>query len=167
MTVFGGTSILGGVTLKFVSPDVQEALMEMFEGQGIDISGSLTTFYRVDIHGTVFYSRQYQRVKKRNSYTIAYHHSASTTKYAFIEYFVYVQERVIAILTPLKPLHIACQDHFHLTTDALDKVLFLVPVEIESSVCVCFVEDIKAKCLFLNFHSSNYVVLLPATILFD
>ena len=44
-----GTSVLGGVTLKVLSPDVHSALLDIFATEGLDVpSGSLTTFYRLE-----------------------------------------------------------------------------------------------------------------------
>ena len=65
VSIIPGTSVLGGVTLKVLSPDVHSALLDIFATEGLDVpSGSLTTFYRLEKNGTIFYSRQYQRIKK-------------------------------------------------------------------------------------------------------
>ena len=69
-----GTNVLGGVTLKVLAPDVHILLTNLFSADDEPVPlGSITTFYRLQLKGTVLYSRQYQRVKKRNSYTISYH----------------------------------------------------------------------------------------------
>lgn len=70
--------------------------------------------YRLEIQGTVYYSGQYKRVKKRNSYTIVYVDKRRSKTIAFIEYFVFIHQKVIAILKPLLPMHVhvSCKEHF-------------------------------------------------------
>lgn len=170
VSVIPGTSVLGGVTLKVLSPNVHSALTNLFTAEGLDVPfGSVTTFYRVEFKGIILYSRQYQRVKKRNSYTVSYRDVSGSTSFALIDYFVFVHNKVIAILKPLQTIETTCKEHFKLTTSALDAVGHIVPVQIdESSVCVCFLEQILSKCLFLSFNSAvQYVVSFPCTILFD
>ena len=125
---------------------------------------SITTFYRLELKGTVLYSRQYQRVQKRNSYTISYHDVDGSKKYAFIDYFVYVYNRVVSVLIPLHPIQTTCKDHFKLSLDA---VRHITTVQTQNSVCVCFTENILAKCLSVSFQSVEYVVEFPSSILFD
>ena len=74
VSVLPGTNVLGGVTLKVLAPDVHILLTNLFSADDEPVPlGSITTFYRLQLKGTVLYSHQYQRVKKRNSYTISYH----------------------------------------------------------------------------------------------
>lgn len=80
---------------------------------------------------------------------------------------VYIHNKLFSILTPLIPLHVTCKDHFVLSNDAFDDVSCLIPVNIENSVHVCFVENILSKCLFLDLSTSKYIVVFPSTMLFD
>ena len=73
--------------LRSCHPDVHIALTNLFSTTDDQIAslGSITTFYRLELKGTILYSRQYQRVKKRNSYTISYHDVDGSK---LIDYFV-------------------------------------------------------------------------------
>lgn len=66
-------SILGGITLKVPLPSDADALAHLLCKNDLELpSGPLTTIYRIEFKGTVYFSRAYKRVKKRNSYTILY-----------------------------------------------------------------------------------------------
>ena len=107
-------------------------------------TGLIASVYRVRIQGSLFYSKSYQQVKERNSYTIMYL-SSENKHYAFIDFFVYVHEKVFAILKPLKVLTVTCKEHFSIGTP-----VSLIPVQREDSIKVCFVDNILAKCLFIG-----------------
>ena len=71
--VSSGVTVLGGVSFKAHSPPVIEALRQCLCSHGLALPcGSITTVYRVAIQGNVYYGKSYERVKKRNSYTIVY-----------------------------------------------------------------------------------------------
>ena len=90
--------VLGGVSQKIIQPDVVEKLSVFLN---VEVPHSLlTTLYRIEVLGSVYYSRAYTRVKKRNSYTVAYR-SQVGVKYALIEYFLYTENKVVAILIHL------------------------------------------------------------------
>lgn len=58
-------SILGGVTLKVPLPSVTHAIADCLEKEGLTLpDGPLTTMYRAEIKKNVYYSIQYERVKK-------------------------------------------------------------------------------------------------------
>ena len=160
VSVLPGINVLGGVTLKVLSPDAHIALTNLFSTTDDQIA-SLDSFYRLELKGTILYSRQYQRVKNRNSYTISYHDVDGSKKYA-----VYIHNRVVAVLIPLEAMQTSCKQHFKLTCSSLDNVGHIIPVQMQKSVCVCFSEKILAKCLFVSFQSEEYVVECPS-MLFD
>ncbi len=120
-----------------------------------------------EINGDTYHSRKYQRVLKRNSYTVAYRGLTGAKEFAFIEYFVHIQQRTIAILASLVPIQTNCTDHFQLSTSVLDTAGYISPVERETATKVCYVEDIMSKCLFLELPSFHYVVEFPTTVQFD
>lgn len=161
-------NVLGGVTLQVALPSIIHALAEYLRTHNLVLApGQLVTMYRIEIRGTIYYSRQYQRVKKRNSDTIIYMDQNNLNKFALIEYFVYIHQRVIAVLKPLIPLYACCKEHFNLSTTIVDDVSFLNPVTIGDSYSFCFAEDIVCKCLFVDFSSIQYVVQFPSSTIFD
>ena len=71
-TVSKEVNFLGGVTLKVLLPSMAQVLATYLEGEDLTLpAGPVTTVYRAEINGYFYYSRQYQRVKKRNSYTVS------------------------------------------------------------------------------------------------
>ena len=160
--------MLGGIALKVVLPCVIDGLNHFLNAHNLELPpGQVITVYRVEVKGTLYYSRQYQRTKKRNSYTVMYYDLNRFKRFALIEYFVFVHNRVIAVLTPLSPLDVTCEDHFYLSTTVIDKVAYLHPVTVEDFYCFCFVEDIICKCLFEDFGYIKYVVQFPSSLTFD
>ena len=157
-------SVLGGVSLKAVMPEIVFVLGDFLQKNGHRLPLTpLTTVYRVNVRGTVYHCKQYKRVKKRNSYTVAYSDSDGTSNFGLIECFVVVDSKVIAVFHPLIPVTTS-QQYFNCTNSVLD---FILPVTTESSFKCCFVEDIVRKCIFIDFTNEQYVVQFPSSIMFD
>jgi hypothetical protein len=164
-TVTNEVSALGGVSLKVPGPEVLSALSDF----GIELPQSqFTALYRIQLRGTIFYSRQYGRVTKRNSYTVMYQDRTKQCKqYGAIDYFLYVRRGIVAVLEPLCPTPGSCRDHFDVNTGILDLHKFLHPVSFEDGCVVCLAEDIMNGCLFLDFDCAKYIVAFPSCMVFD
>ena len=159
----GGISVLGGITIKAVQPNIVTALTNfLLINDQSPPSLPLVTVYRVEVRGTVYYCKQYTRVKKRNSYTIAYCNSGETS-YGLIECFLAVRDKVVAVLHPVSKLSSSVSSPF-CTAPGMS---FIIPVTIDSDFKCCFVDDILFKCLFIDVGTSQYVVQLPSSIMFD
>ena len=52
---------------------------------------------RVEVKGSLYYCKQYTRVKKRNSYTIAYTNPDGQPNYALIECFIALKNKIIGV----------------------------------------------------------------------
>ena len=126
----------------------------------------LTTVYRIEFQGVVYFSKAYQRVKKRNRYTVLYQNDEQE-EFGLIEYFLFLHHKIIVVLKLLSPIPVTCKSHFNLSTTVLDTVSFLTPVVKTNTVECCFVEDFVRKCLFIDFNSIQYVCQFPSTITFD
>ena len=163
-TVTNEVSALGGVSLKVPGPEVLSALSDF----GIELPQSqFIALYRIQLRGTIFYSRQYGRVTKRNSYTVMYQDRTKQCKqYGAIDYLLYVKKSILAILKPLCPTPGSCRDHFDINTSILDLHKFLHRF-IEDGYVVCLAEDIMNKCVFLDFDCAKYIVTFPSCIMFD
>lgn len=143
-------------------PSILSTLAEFLNSCGLELpQGQLTTLYWVEVQGTVFYSRWYERVKKRNSYTVVYSNQSNSRKFAFIEYFLFIDKKVIAVLRKLLPIHTTCKEHCDLNTSVVDTASFLYPVSIEDRFDACLVEDILGKCFFKPCG------LFPSSLTFD
>ena len=149
-TMAENVRVLGGVSLTLPLQSVISALTELPD---LEMPrGQFMTIYRIELQGTVFYSQQYERVTKRNSYTVVYRDNSTLRKFGAIQYFLYVQRKVIAILKPLSPIRgLSCKEHFDLNTTAIDIASFLHPVNTEDRFDVCFAESIVCKCLFIDY----------------
>ena len=83
------------------------------------------TVYRIELDGSLYYSRQYERVTKRNSYTIQYHNCDSQLQFGFIECFGFLQDKILAVLTPIIVSETTYQ-YFNLTSARLCSHIFHV-----------------------------------------
>ena len=159
--------VLGGISLQTPMPCDAVALTNFLHKHELELpSGQLTRIYRIEFQGVIYYSRTYQRVKKRNSYTVLYQSDAQE-RFGIIEYFVFLHQKIIAVLKLLSPISVTCKDHFNLSTTVLDTVSFLTPVVKSNTVECCFVEDFVNKCLFIDLNSIQYVCQFPSTLNFD
>ena len=164
-----GISILGGVTLKMLLPQMLSAIKECVQVEGLSLpDGPVTTMYRAEINGVVYYSRQYQRVKKRNSYTFSYLFGSEHLKcFGFIECFVFIHNRVIAVFKRIHPLQVTCHEHFQLTCPSSCSHIIPVSVCSSDSFGAIFASKIVQKCLFIECSSYQYVGFFPTSVLFD
>lgn len=154
--------------MKVPLPSVTRAIADCLEKEGLTLpDGPLTTMYRAEIKKNVYYSKQYERVKKRNSFTICYNNYDNAKSYGFIECFICVHNAPIAILQPIHPLPTTCKDHFNISTSCLDSVSHIIPMSVTSLVCAVLADRIIEKCLFLEFGSNKYIVKFPSRVTFD
>ena len=151
--------------MKMPLPELTESLGELLPSHEVP-SGLLPTVYRAEYNGNMYYSRQYRRVKKRNSYTVAYI-KGGNHEYGVIEYFLLINNRIIAVLRPLTPLSVSCRQHFALSTTALDTLSYLIPVTSVGTFKCCFIEDFVQTCLFIDFSFVQYIIKFPSTVIFD
>ena len=104
---------------------------------------------------------------KHNSYTIAYLDNEGQSRFALIEYFVFIHNKVMAILTPLCRISLSCKDHFHVTTNAIDLVSFIVPVSVCNSMEFCFAQDMPYACFLILVLLNMLYTFLHALLLID
>ena len=155
--------------MKMLLPQMLSAIKECVQVEGLSLpDGPVTTMYRAEINGVVYYSRQYQRVKKRNSYTFSYLFGSERLKcFGFIECFVFIHNRVIAVFKRIHPLQVTCHEHFQLTCPSSCSHIIPVSVCSSDSFGAIFASKIVQKCLFIECSSYQYVVFFPTSVLFD
>ena len=92
-------------------------------------SEPLLKFYRLSIANSLVYSEGYGRIKKRNSYTVAYYkYNDRTTKYGKVLYFLHVHSVVaLAVLQEYEPIQARMSSPLNSR---------IVPVEEKNSSCV-------------------------------
>ena len=87
-----GIYLLGGIHLRKLPPRIANTSLALPE--------MVQVFHRAELHGQVFYSQEYGRVKSRNSYTVAYKEE-DQSRFGLIQYFFLVSHVVFAVIKPL------------------------------------------------------------------
>lgn len=131
-------------------------------------------FYRIEIDGQVYYSQDYKRVKRRNSFTVSYNKDGpgeELLNFGLVQYYIFFSstKTVMAVLKELKKTRITCRDEFQLSSGAIDTVSSLgkiYPVECnESQLTLVNVEKLLHKCLYIEINTSKYVVNIVPSLL--
>ena len=164
------TAIVGGTTLLFIDPAVVELINEFLHhldtgGVSCNPARRVRVLYRVEISRQLYSSSHYNRVKRRNSYTVMYTNNDGIDKFGLIQYYIFAADKIVlAIIERLDRLSISCLDHFQLNSAALDSVSCLgcFPVEPSGSLDVVGLSNIKEKCLHIELSSSSqYISRIP------
>lgn len=100
-------TVLGGILLKILPPLNSDALKQYLYSSELNLtSSSIAMLYHVEIKGEVYYSRSYQRVTKRNSYTILYMVMISDAGLLYTCMIKYGQEHFgTSTHVPITPVH--------------------------------------------------------------
>jgi hypothetical protein len=157
-----GTAIVGGTTLLFIDPAVVELANECLcsldtGGVSCNPARRVRVLYRVEISRQL-YSSHYNRVKRRNSYTVMYTNNDGIDKFGLIQYYIFAADKIVlAIIERLDRLSVSCLDHFQLNSAALDSVSCLgcFPVRSSGSLDVVELSNIQEKCLHIELSSSS------------
>jgi hypothetical protein len=151
----GTVHIVGSTSTRTPTPEVAQLLQE---------TGSITTFTRVLTNDNViFYSKEYLRVKTRNSYTVAFR-DGRNVMFGQILYFVALNNQAIAIIDVLNPG--SAESTFQLTFSALNLRVF--PVSSTTRVLAVPVTDIQEKCIFVSVGlSTNFVARFTSQVHLD
>ena len=159
-----GVSTLGGVTLKFLLPHKHLAIAEFLRFKNLaSPDGVLPTIYRAEINGCIYYSRQYKRMQKRNSYTVIYNDSQGTKCFGFVDCFVFIHNKLIALINHINSLDISCTEHINIHTSCCTHI---IPMKTTSSYSAVYASNITEKCLFIDFSHRQYLLTFPS-FLFD
>ena len=146
--------LLGSMQTKALPQSVADLASDIF---GPNVS-RVSSFLRLQRNSEVFYSKEYTRVKIRNSYTISYHGGGELC-FGQILYFILVEKKAAAVISVLKALPIPPE---------FTPCKFIVPVETTSCMEVVDVCDIVSKCIFVEVSvSTSYVVTFPSSVTID
>ena len=139
------TWALGTMVLKRLHPQITDILASK---HGIH-EELQPVFYRLLRKGETFYSKEYRRTKKRNSYTIAFH-SGDVISYGYIMYFVNINSIKLpfAVVQRLVPVRV---DKFHPVTS----------VQLQQ-VEIVHVNNIIEKCVCMHLRNSTYLATFPS-----
>ena len=142
--LLGCVWIVGATSTRKPSPEVAQLLNE---------PESITTFTRVLKDNIIYYSKEYSRVKTRNSYTVGFRDGIASSNIMFgqILYFMIFNNQAMAILMPS-----SSQAAFQLTFSDIDSRVF--PVSSTTDVKAVTVENIVEKCIFVSVgDDKNFV----------
>ena len=165
------TAIVGGTTLLFLDPTVVHLVNEFLHC--IDANGVILctperrvrVLYRVEISGQLYSSAHYNRVKRRNTYTVMYTDNDGIDTFGFVQYYILAMDKIVlAVIERLNRLSVSCQEHYQLTSSALDSVSCLGSFVVRPSgiLNVVKLSNIKEKCLHIELSpSSQYVSRIP------
>ena len=124
-------------------------------------------FYRAEKQNTVFYSAQYKRVKKRNSYVVLYRGRDGENKFGIIQYFfvLHTFSMPLVAMKVLKPSATSLHDHFQVTEPTIDNISpFVIPVTECDEFDVTDLGRLEEKCVYVAFSSEfvdRYVIRFP------
>ncbi len=131
------------------------------------VPSTIQVFYRLQLCTEIFYSRKYGRVKKRNSYTVAYN-SITTEQLRFGEiiFFFVINGIPFATINEFKTEQAV--EHFQLPLDFSILNGIIYPVVTRCSIAtVIKAESISYKCVCTDVRCKTYVVLFPCKISCD
>lgn len=126
----------------------------------------LLTFYRLKIlqPESIYYSSDYKRVKRRNSYTVMYMCSRLVV-YGQIKYFILVGSTPLAVVRKACPQAIF-NEKFSSDITSLNKII--IPVSMLDAFDVVSVHSILEKCMYVQVSSTEcYIVRFPNTLSHD
>ena len=122
------------------------------------------TYPKVKVNGNVFFSKNYKKVTKRNSYTISYLKPPSkSVYYGFIEDFLSVNGHYIASIKTLEIISRGPIQEFpeDIISSESKKILFSDYLTFEhKSRAYIFVNQILGKCCNLSYGDWNVLTFL-------
>ncbi|XP_069103063.1 uncharacterized protein [Argopecten irradians] len=130
-------------------------------------SSMIKKFKRLKSHGTIIHSREYTRVKVRNTYTVKYKNVNGTIGHGLINYFIAYHENVLAIISELCPSY-AGKFHFPFC-DITDCYLmshfsvFDLP-NFQSEKVAVPVSSIEQVCIYIAEGKNAYVCSLSNSV---
>ena len=95
-------------------------------------------------------------ITARNSYTICYTNQDGEEQYGLICYFLSLSHESVAIIHPLKPTTDFCYPR---QLGNLHQCI--VPVSLNTDICVVPIESLVCKCILIDLPSSKFVVKPP------
>ena len=84
--------------------------------------------------------------------------------FGLVQYYILASDKVVlAVIKTLNRLPVSCQEHFHLTSAAVDAVSCLGSVPVRPSGCLDDVglSNIKEKCVYIELSTSAQYVSRP------
>ncbi len=138
--------------------------------QLVKYTDHLQTFKRVELHGTTYYSETYDRVKKRNGYTVSYSESDDGHRqFGLVQLYVLSDAGMLALVQVLEQVdHCPLFDGF--TNGGVRprplSTTFSVKRGVLRAVPVDFIQE-KSLFVEMNGLACTYVVCFPNAVEFS
>lgn len=167
-------SAIGGSALISLSPSVIDATNAYLVHCGVSRLHSDTrvqAFYKAKIGNCIYFSANYGRVCKRNSYTVLYK-KAGVEEFGMIQFFFTIPllSMPLVVIKRLESITVSSQDHFDLTDPAIGSIDHIIPVEETGELYVTELKSIERKVLYIHFpsgFSDKYICLFPTQWMHD
>lgn len=131
----------------------------------LQLDGGIPTFKRIELLGVTYYAESYDRVKKRNSYTIQFQAPGDDDKeFGLVQLFVESEKGLLALVRLLDQ-----RDDFplldHLVREGFRPLTNTYVVE-KGALRAIPVQHIKGKCVYIDINGlpRNYVTCFPNTV---
>lgn len=105
-------------------------------------------FYRIEIRGSLYYSKEYKRSSKTNNYTVTFENHINKDNFAVIKFFVDPVTHDITVLAVVEELNTEVLTVHGQQVPHLHKVLS------KRTVCIP-VESIRRKCILIDSSCSG------------
>lgn len=156
------------VTLSSSHIDILNTELERFHKPPICSSDEVHKFYRVVVGKNVFFSKEYTRVKARNSFTVEYIHQG-TVRIGTVLYFIYISGCTFASISELQKIS-NISGYFGVSTQCLSVlhcsgVIPVVPVQ--DSIEFVPVNKLYKKAVFIQCGVNMYVGTFPSSVIDD
>lgn len=152
-------AVVGSVTWLFLSPEILDCVnsyLQLCNSATSCVNERAWVFYWLEVNGQLFYSAQYGCMHKRNSYTIMYTDVTGQRKFGFVQYFIVTPgDVVLVVVRTLVQLGVTCQEHFQLTSPAVDKAsmqVYSCPGFWSTGCYFCRLLAFRNVCIFILVH---------------
>lgn len=157
-------AIVGQVTYKKVSLQCVIEHLVSCQGRPVSQRNLVQVFHKVMVKSDMLYSSDFGHSEKRNSFTVMFT-SDTGIQFGQIQFFFQYGSCISAVIRELKPYSstCTCQDHFGISTHALDDMnkYLLQPVCTSPQVHVVHIDNIIEKCVCVQVHNILYVCQFP------
>lgn len=156
------TALIGGTRMKKLPTaviDLSNRYLIHKQRQALS-QDMVQVFYRVEVHGQTFYSSEYSRVKRRNTYPVLYKDAHDELKFGQVQYYFIADQRAKLVLAVIKQLPVLQ------TSTCSVKLPYQcrsAPTEISvtDSLDITDLNSIQEKCLFIQKQPYKFVIRFP------
>ena len=146
-----GISALGNPQLSILPIGIIDIINNTLGEDHLQVNTVVAKYFRAVCKGSTLFSKEYRRVKVRNSFTVMYHNGG--VKFGVILFFITIQSHMFAIVESLAAN----------SSSPLLAILhqYITPVCISNNFDCIAVECILCKCVYVHVNNSSYCCKVP------